>query len=200
MMSRPNRGSMMPDCKYSDEAALVPHYEANVDYSSSIKPETIPEVFNVLDVDPSAAKTALDLGCGDGRLAHWLARNYLIRVHGVDYSASRVAKAVKHATEYGLKCTFSCQDLNYYLEKCPHNYDLIAAFEVLEHLQCPDAVLKACQTILNPSGVIVGSVPLDFPYVAHLQVYKTLDDVRACLRPDRTVIKGRYVFCVWRSR
>jgi cyclopropane fatty-acyl-phospholipid synthase-like methyltransferase len=41
--------------------------------------------------------TALDIGCGDGRLARWLAeRGYI--VHGVDFAAAAIAKAsAQHA-------------------------------------------------------------------------------------------------------
>ena len=183
-------------CKYASEAALIPHYESHPSYYSPV-PAVMPFLLNAFDVKIEQVRCALDLGCGDGRLTTWVARTHSIPTVGVDFSSRRIKIAVKSAEAAALPCMFYCKDLNFFLEDCADSFDLILAFEVLEHLRNPTEVLQRSRNLLGSEGAILGSVPVNMPYVAHLNVYKDEDDVRDQLKPDRVINKQRHWYCQW---
>ena len=95
---------------------------------------------------------ALDVGCGDGRLARLLL-NLKADYTGVDVSES----AVDLCRRQGLRV--SRQDLNEALPFDENNFDVATIFEVLEHLFAPDAAIREVVRVLKPGGIVIGSVP-----------------------------------------
>lgn len=150
-----------------------------------------------LEFTPAGGDRALDLGCGDGRLSIWLAAQHGMHVDGVDYSAVRIGRAIEAAGREGLSCQFVCGDLHGFLDGCEGRYDLITIFEVLEHLECPEEVIARCRELLTPDGSVVGSVPINMPYTAHLQVFQTIEDVIRRLAPQGIVRDRRHWYCRW---
>ncbi len=186
----------MTDPKYPRERDLIPHYEAHPQYYSPV-PRVMSALIQAFPLDMGAIRTVLDVGCGDGRLSLWLAQHYEIAATGVDYSPTRVAKATATLGASNLPCTFVCQDLHRYLEDCGATYDLIAAFEVLEHLETPSEVVRRCRDLLTDNGSVVGSVPKNMAYVAHLQVFKDVGEVRRRLSPNRIFKDESHWYCQW---
>jgi 2-polyprenyl-3-methyl-5-hydroxy-6-metoxy-1,4-benzoquinol methylase/tetratricopeptide (TPR) repeat protein len=182
------------ECRYAREEELLSHYESNLNYSSSLLPDELEQVLSLFEVTPQGA--ALDLGCGDGRFSVELALGGL-SVVGVDYCAGRIERAREAADHQGLTCHFHRQDLHAFLEEDTGRYSLILAFELLEHLQEPLQALRAARALLAPGGVIVGSVPLDMPYIAHLQVFPDEEDVARRLEPAAMATLGDHAFCLW---
>jgi 2-polyprenyl-3-methyl-5-hydroxy-6-metoxy-1,4-benzoquinol methylase len=74
------------DKRYSGEAKI---------WSGNPNPQLMAEISNL------APGTALDVGCGEGGDAIWLARRGW-RVTGADFSANGLARAARHATEAGV--------------------------------------------------------------------------------------------------
>jgi SAM-dependent methyltransferase len=96
---------------------------------------------------------ALDLACGEGQNALWLAQHGW-RVTGVDYSSVAIAKARDRAEREGVEIELICSDL---LEYEPEDaaFDLVIVF----FLHVPTAerrrVLAGAASALTPGGTIL---------------------------------------------
>jgi SAM-dependent methyltransferase len=96
---------------------------------------------------------ALDLACGEGRNAIWLARRGW-EVTGVDFSGVAVAKAQAMAAEAGAAAGFVRADLAGHVPE-PRSADLV----LLAYLQVPDplrtTVLQRAAAALRPGGTLL---------------------------------------------
>jgi SAM-dependent methyltransferase len=112
-----------------------------------------PNRFLVAEASELAPGRALDLACGEGRNALWLA-GLGWHVTAVDYSSVAIAKARDRARDEGLEVDFVCADL---LEYVPEEaaYDLV----VVLYLQLPPEqrrrVLERAEKALAPGGTFV---------------------------------------------
>ena len=96
---------------------------------------------------------ALDLACGEGRNAVWLAERGW-RVTGIDFSDVALAKAARLAESRGVEVTWVVADvLEHQLD--PKSFDLVA----LLYLQLPHdelaQVLRSAAASLAPGGTLV---------------------------------------------
>ena len=96
------------------------------------------------------AGRALDLACGEGRNAIWLARRGW-RVTGVDLSDVAIERARKLAAAEGVEAEWVCADLTSY-EPDPEAFALV----VISYLQVPETtrrvVLARAAAALAPGG------------------------------------------------
>jgi SAM-dependent methyltransferase len=96
---------------------------------------------------------ALDLACGEGRNALWLARRGW-DVTGVDFSAVAIDKARRMAAEAGVAARFVRADLAEHVPE-PASADLVA----LVYLQLPEplrtTVLARAAVALRPGGTLL---------------------------------------------
>lgn len=97
--------------------------------------------------------TALDLACGRGRNAVWLAkRGY--EVTAVDVSSVAVSQAERHADEAGVKVDFEVADLTTW-HPGDRTWDLV----LLSYLQLPEhgrrAVNRMAATLVAPGGCLL---------------------------------------------
>lgn len=103
----------------------------------------------VADLPPGRA---VDLACGEGRNAVWLATQGW-RVTGVDFSAVGLAKGERLAHEHGVSVDWTCADATTWV--APEPVDLVAVF----YLQLPGpgrrAALRNAAASLAPAGVLV---------------------------------------------
>lgn len=102
---------------------------------------------------PLKGLSLLDVGCGGGLLAESLAC-LGARVTGFDVSAKAIAVARQHARKTGQKITYRTGRI----EDIAGNktcYDIVTAFEILEHIKQPDVFLEAVMDVLKPGGVLV---------------------------------------------
>lgn len=173
---------------YSREVALLEHYERHpVYYSPLAYRGYFTALCEALDFEPDTRRV-LDLGCGDGRLLHHIAPGTYT---GIDYSPTRVGVAGGLWPQH----TFMVADVYKYLDTYQADpFTLTVAVETLEHLENPMRVIDAA---LQVSDAVVGTVPVDMPYEAHLQVFETVDDVDTQLEPDRVVRLGKHWGVLW---
>ncbi|GAB3203268.1 class I SAM-dependent methyltransferase [Geodermatophilus arenarius] len=107
---------------------------------------------------PARRETALDFGCGVGRLTQALARHF-DRVTGVDIAPSMLAEARRHDPEG--RCTFvhnEAADLSVFPDD---SFDLVLSTIVLQHMP-PELSLRYAEEfgrVLRPGGLAVFAVP-----------------------------------------
>ena len=174
--------------KYPREQDLIPHYDKHGYYYSPIGGKVgalfLEKFLNDLNIDIDSLDSVLDLGCGDGRLSSLLSvsKNYV----GVDYSNVRIKKA----KETYPKRRFYHDDLHNFVDSNNLRFhDLIVCVEVLEHLEDPKLLLDKLKEKKDKNAIIIGTLPINLPYVAHLQTWKTSEEVIDHLSP--TLIKER---------
>ena len=119
------------------------------EYYGHPRREMIPHV-------PASAASILDIGCGAGAFAAGLreARSATLEIWGVemDPEAARRATEVLDQVHVG--------DVREILSDLPPgHFDCIVCNDVLEHIEEPQAVLRALQSLLRPEGRIVVSIP-----------------------------------------
>lgn len=101
------------------------------------------------------AESVLEMGCGEGDLTGALASDGIAAV-GIDISAEAVARAVRaHPT---------CRFLQHQVEDRPWPvaqgaFDVVASFEVIEHLLWPRELLLGARTALRDGGYIAITTP-----------------------------------------
>lgn len=100
-------------------------------------------------------KKVLDLGCGDGVLAHRLAKVRGCRVTGVDLHPLAISFACSkcdagNCFEVGSVYEYGNRD----------DFDVVTAVDVFEHLAHPDMLLANAARVLKKDGVMVISTPL----------------------------------------
>jgi 2-polyprenyl-3-methyl-5-hydroxy-6-metoxy-1,4-benzoquinol methylase len=122
---------------------------AQADLLWSAKPNRV----LVAEVGGLSPGRALDLACGEGQNAVWLAeRGWSVR--GVDYSSVAIAKARARAEQAGVGVDFLCADLADF-EPEPESYDLVAMLFL--HLPRKEwrAVLARALAALAPGGTLL---------------------------------------------
>jgi SAM-dependent methyltransferase len=111
---------------------------------------------------PAARESALDFGCGVGRISQALCGHF-DRVVGVDISASMVELARQHDRAGG-RCTYVVNSEDN-LQAFPSNtFDLVYSRFVLQHLPPRHArhYLREFIRVLKPSGLAIFQLPSRF--------------------------------------
>lgn len=125
--------------------------------------EVIPRFGWAFDkIEKLAPKTLLDLGCLDGSFALTIAKHLGTRVTGIDLTRDGIEIARKRAKENNLPAHFFQGSIELYLEDLAnHNnkFDVITMFEVIEHVEDVQRVLKLIDKVLAPGGSVFVSTP-----------------------------------------
>lgn len=183
--------------KYHDEEELISHYNKNPNYLSPIRKNNFKKLISKF-VPNIKNPSILDLGCGSGKLIPFLDNKFSDYSYaGVDYSLERINLAKSSFADK--RDFFFHQDLNFFVENINQKFDIIFAIEVLEHLSNPGEVIGNSLKLLKKDGIIIGSIPLNFPYKAHLQVYNSIEDAKNKLIFDEHIDAGKFVIAKWKN-
>lgn len=101
-------------------------------------------------------KKVLDLGCGTGYGAAILRRGGAARLLGVDKDAGAIAYATRHFAAVGPR--FAVSD-GRELAVRSGSVDVVVAFELIEHVEDPHALLAEAARVLRPDGILIASTP-----------------------------------------
>lgn len=107
--------------------------------------QTFLKVLSYLKTIVPPGARLLDVGCSYGLFLR-LAREQGFQVSGIEPSAD----AARHCTDAGLDV--SCGDMES-AQFPAGSFDLITAFEVIEHLESPAAFIAKARSLLKPGGV-----------------------------------------------
>ena len=97
----------------------------------------------------------LDIGCGVGGSAFWLAKQFDCKVTGLTISPVQARMAARRAKALGLsaRVQFQVADANQW-QPVPESVDMIWIMESSEHFQDKEAFFKRCASALKPGGVL----------------------------------------------
>lgn len=126
-------------------------------------------------------KIIADLGCGTGYGSKLIANKGAKKIYSFDIDP----KVIDYAKKYYQSEKINYRALSADNTRLPNNsVDVVLCFEVIEHLEKPDKLLKEIFRILKPGGTCVLSTPnkkasfLDNPY--HIKEF-TLPELRKSL-------------------
>lgn len=134
------------------------------------------------DID-IASKVVLEIGCGRGGFANWLAAssNPPRRLIAADFSPLAVQMAKAHAERVGVKgVDWQVQDLSA-LKLDDQSIDTAISFETIEHVPCPRTAVAELARVLKPGGRLYLTTPNYCSSVGLYRVYcylrgKTFDE------------------------
>lgn len=97
----------------------------------------------------------LDVGCGTGSFLA-AARSHGFLVSGLDFDAAAVEAA---RTWFGIDDVYAWSLDDYMRNRPGDRFDIVTAFEVLEHQEDPRAFVESCFALTRPGGYFAISVP-----------------------------------------
>jgi SAM-dependent methyltransferase len=97
----------------------------------------------------------LDVGCGAGAFVYH-ARARGLDAHGIDFSRKSIEAGRRR---FGLTTLVPRSLADFRKEHAGPAFDIVTAFEVLEHVESPGAFLADIRELLEPDGLLVLSVP-----------------------------------------
>lgn len=119
----------------------------------------------IKDINKSNIKTVADIGCGLGLHTKLLAKYFTkAKVTGFDFSSSGIATAKKNHKLKNLN--FSVEDIT----KAKNNkkYDMITAFDVLEHIEDWHGLVKNLIKVNNHYFIFASPIGRMRPYEKHI--------------------------------
>jgi len=98
----------------------------------------------------------LDVGCGSGYAVTRFLGEQEDEVLGIDLHEPSIAFAKRHFERHGVR--FECRSAES-IKDSKQKFDVVILADILEHLDEPLEVLKACHALLNDAGLLLVTVP-----------------------------------------
>jgi len=94
----------------------------------------------------------LEIGCGRGDFALWLARKYpRATITGIDFSDTAITAALAKLPGSGLSVSFVVEDAEN-LRLPSESFDQVISCECIEHVPRPEAMAREIARVLKPGG------------------------------------------------
>ena len=134
---------------------------------------------------PDNALNILEVGCSQGLFCKGLVRNDR-EIWGVEMNEA----AAQKATDI---CTYVLTgDFNQVYDQLPKNYfDCVIFNDVLEHLYAPWDTIQMVKGLLNPTGILVSSIP-NFRFVGNL-ILEILWDGEFRYKPEGGILDDTHI-------
>lgn len=100
-----------------------------------------------------AGKTVIDVGCGGGILSEAMAHRGA-KVTAIDMGDAPLSVARLHQQESGVDVDYRQASAEEMAATHPGEYDVVTCMEMLEHVPDPQAVVRACATLVKPGGQV----------------------------------------------
>lgn len=141
--------------KIKNPDVFIPGYNYKEFFPTGVSNQVKKEWNHNVDIELNKRLlNVLDIGCGGGILAESMGRlPFVNKVIGIDLTEDCITVAKQHAkldpilegkVEYRLEA----------LEDVKGSYDVITCFEMLEHVDRPDEILRSAWDRLKPDGIL----------------------------------------------
>lgn len=138
-----------------------------------------------LGVSSFSGLRLLDLGCGSGFLARFAKEQGALVSVGVDIEKPRDGVFAANSWHF-VQANLDGED---WLKELPlQEFDMILAFDIIEHLRSPVAFLEQCQKLLGASG----SLYLTTPNIQSLERHLKPDSWSGAFDPQHRILFSRY--------
>lgn len=137
-------------------------------------------------VEKLKPKNLLDLGCLDGSFALTVSKQLGIPVAGIDLTVDGIELAKERAKKFELPASFYQGTIEQeILGFDDHAFDVVTFFEVIEHVEDVQKLLKLIDRVLAPGGSVLVSTPdFESPHYGaddeknkcHIRLYTTAKD------------------------
>ena len=172
------------------EAALLNFYNSHPTGGQVTTKDKLVRTLEAIEVE--MVGDVLDLGCAQGHTC-FFAKQMGAKPLGIDFSEERIKIAKKNYPAI----EFMSMDAYHFVETTNLTFDRIMLFDTIEHLEEPEKLIEGARSILKPGGVIISSTPLAFPYEAHIQVFKTIEDFKDKLNPTMVIEDAKSALARW---
>lgn len=96
-------------------------------------------------------KRLIDVGCGGGILAEYMAKQGA-KVTGIDMAADSLEVAKLHGLETGIKVDYQQITAEQMADNHSAEFDVVTCLEMLEHVPDPSSIIQACAKMVKPGG------------------------------------------------
>lgn len=163
-------------CYELSRRRMRPPEERNADHEAygDWRHDSLSQSWSAFDDDRVAGKDVLDFGCGAGPLTLYLAREKKPRsILGVDISEPGINKARARlagmAVPPGVQVEFRLGSTDV-LPVPDASFDTLLAFDCLEHVMSPAAIMRDWRRVLRPGGrCLIEWFPYKGPWGPHME-------------------------------
>ncbi|TRD12361.1 class I SAM-dependent methyltransferase [Erythrobacter insulae] len=144
---------MLDEKHWQYSCAYWPNDDMTLDEAQTAK---LAHIAAKLAIKPK--QTVLDIGCGWGGMAIFLAEQYDVHVTGITLSEEQIALARKRAADAGVADKVSFELVDYRdFAKAGQKFDRIVSVGMFEHVGQPqfESFFEACGNLLSEDGVML---------------------------------------------
>ena len=138
-----------------------------------------------LGVNSFRGLRVLDLGCGSGYISHLAKTQGAAISVGIDIEKPKDGVFTPHGWQF-VQSNLDAED--WFLSLPIKDFDVILAFDIIEHLRSPVAFLEQCRQILSPRG----SLYLTTPNVQSLERRLKPDTWSGAFDPQHRILFSSY--------
>jgi len=142
------RFTSMADEWWSETGKFAPLHRMNPLRIAYIRDKIVEHFGQLKDI------RLLDIGCGGGLISEPLAR-LGASVTAIDAGAENIAIAKLHAEKMGISVDYQCTSVEELAAGETQLFDVIIAFEIVEHVADLDLFIEASSKLLKPNGIII---------------------------------------------